>query len=343
MSIPLDKIWQVSANNVVPLSVGSGTQAERAYRTVKNAFVGFASGGWDVWYSCNGTVAGTAGDGVDRWSSDSDIKFAGSGSPRSWIVLKNRTTGAQLLVTCGQGKGQLWNFAGNGFVISPSVGFTGGTTTTPPATPSDAIVNDIAGGVIYWVDGISVSSQSVVNIWQSTDGQCARHMSLDSGFVLAQFMNYDTLKFPSFSPPTLIGGIGVGGGGSPAKLAGSIVNWYPGSNYDPIWARGPTGSLEDGQPVQFGVTEEGFVTSVYQPVGIAVPVASDLTGAFPLGPLGVTGLNAGSIGRHGQLFDLWVGSAGVNTGDTYPNDTSRQFAQFDDFVWPWEGSVPVIA
>ena len=57
--------------------------------------------------------------------------------------------------------------------------------------------------------------------------------------------------------------------------------------------------------------------------------------------MGIVSTTAGSRGRLGTVFDLWYGSKAIGQGDTYPNDTSRQFAQFGHFVFPWNGSIPV--
>ena len=63
------------------------------------------------------------------------------------------------------------------------------------------------------------------------------------------------------------------------------------------------------------------------------------SGLRPLAPLGVASETIGTKGRHGQVFDMWLTSQGASGGDTYPNDTSRQFIQVGDFVFKWDGSV----
>jgi hypothetical protein len=47
----------------------------------------------------------------------------------------------------------------------------------------------------------------------------------------------------------------------------------------------------------------------------------------------------------GKMQDLWFGpTLSANNGTPYPSATeANQFAQFNHFVFPWDGSIPVIA
>ena len=47
--------------------------------------------------------------------------------------------------------------------------------------------------------------------------------------------------------------------------------------------------------------------------------------------------------RLGSVYDLWYGSTAVGQGDTYPNDSTRQFVQFGHFIFPWNGTAPQTA
>lgn len=75
---------------------------------------------------------------------------------------------------------------------------------------------------------------------------------------------------------------------------------------------------------------------------------NDLTDEWELLSIGLVGEMTGGYqatgpsgrGRFGRLFDLWYGSTRRQTGDTYPNDNTRQFAQFGALVVPWNGTQP---
>ena len=72
-------------------------------------------------------------------------------------------------------------------------------------------------------------------------------------------------------------------------------------------------------------------------VGAKLVSANSFDSHWPLTPIGLASLDAGQVGRHGELFDLWFGSTAANHGDTYPGDATRQFVQFGDLVFPWDG------
>jgi len=85
---------------------------------------------------------------------------------------------------------------------------------------------------------------------------------------------------------------------------------------------------------------EGFGDKAF---GQQMLVSNELDGFWPFTPIGVVSNSAGSRGRLGTAYDLWYGSTAIGDGDTYPADTSRQFAQFGHFIFPWDGSAPQTA
>lgn len=109
---------------------------------------------WTVRYSCDGTTAGTAGDGVDRWTSTftpSKLVRAANGVAHSWMVLRNTFSGIELCIDI------VGTIDGNGtpaFARSSNP-FTGGSTTTRPTAsgvleewaPGFGRGNPIAGSV----------------------------------------------------------------------------------------------------------------------------------------------------------------------------------------------------
>ncbi len=131
---------------------------------------------WTVRYSCDSVVAGSAGDGVDRWDAITDLVWANAASAHSWIVLRNTAIGstAELLISCegSSGSGHVLTIA-----ISPSAGFTGGTTTARPTATDEAVtLNNAAWG------GVGTSDTSVkVHVVKSTDGECWRVFACNGG------------------------------------------------------------------------------------------------------------------------------------------------------------------
>lgn len=85
-----------------------------------------AGGTWTVDSSCDGTTAGTAADGVNRWTDATKVIRANGAVAHSWMVLKHATLGYWLLID--------YNGAAD-YNVKMWLGkaaFTGGTTTAAP-------------------------------------------------------------------------------------------------------------------------------------------------------------------------------------------------------------------
>jgi hypothetical protein len=96
MAYTLEKTWQY-APNIPPSDISSVTALQKSYLWfIKAALTGqtggLSAGLWTCYYSCDGTTAGTAGDGIDRWTASYDatkIVNANAGSAHSWMVLRS--------------------------------------------------------------------------------------------------------------------------------------------------------------------------------------------------------------------------------------------------------------
>jgi hypothetical protein len=101
--------------------------------------IGSPSGLWTCYYSCDGSTAGTAGDGVDRWTSTftpSKIVVNSPGSAHSWFVLHSSALGIYVCIDVNNGLGS----GGQYVSISMSkVAYTGGSTTARPTSTGEVI------------------------------------------------------------------------------------------------------------------------------------------------------------------------------------------------------------
>ena len=59
------------------------------------------------------------------------------------------------------------------------------------------------------------------------------------------------------------------------------------------------------------------------------------TGETPFIAPGIIVTGHGYRGWKGKVQDMWWG--GGSHGDTYPDDGSKQFAQFGQLIVPWDG------
>ena len=90
---------------------------------------------WTVRQSCDGAVAGAAGDGVDRWTSTftpSKLVRAASGSAHSWMVLRNAAAALECCIALNSAT----DGAGAVVFARVSAPFSGGSTTARPTAPA---------------------------------------------------------------------------------------------------------------------------------------------------------------------------------------------------------------
>jgi hypothetical protein len=317
MALPtLSKTWQFNVNNAQAAQGTALADHRKLLRAIKNALIGFATNAWALRYSCNSTTAGTAGDGVDRWSSDTDLVWANAGTAHSWVVLRQTgiATNFEMLISCEAANG-----SGNTLtlVISPSAAFTGGSTTArPTATDEIVLISNVA-----W-SGIGSADLSLRwSVMQSTDGQCTRVIICNSGAVSAYWI-IDKPANPTtgWSNPSVL--FAAAASPTVAVLAGSAA---PGR----MRSGSTTGNVQmlcEGNNVTLGPIDTTWGN-----------IANEISSEWPMVPIAFASITVGVRGRHGTFQDLWFGSVSVSSGDTYPNDSSNQFAEFGCLILPWNG------
>jgi hypothetical protein len=300
MALPtLVKTWQFNANNAIAALGSAANDNRRMWRSIKDALIGFPTNPWTVRYSCGGGVAGSAGDGVDRWTVDTNIVAGNEGASHSWIVLRQTgiATNYEICISINTANA---NVAVLSIYVSPSAGFTGGSTTATP-TATDQVTLFTNGGY-----GLSSDLAARWSAMQSTDGQCTRVWTANSGnigFVWA------------FEKP-----------------ANPTTGW---SNPSVAFATTAAPGL-----LSTGVFKHGSLsgTMAMGVESIAVTtIANEISGEWPMVPIGLNSSTVGARGRQGSLQDMWWGSANVASGDTYPNDASNQFVQIGNLILPWNG------
>lgn len=318
MSLPtLVRTWQTSCNNA-QAALGSALADNRGLLiAIKNQMLTFGTNPWTVRYSCNSTTAGTAGDGVDRWASTpANLVWQGAGSAHSWIVLQQSgiATGFQLLLSC---EGSSASGSIMVIVVSPSAGFTGGTTTArPTATDEQVLVNGVGWGGVGTVD-----QSARWSVEQSTDGAGTRIVTCAGGAVTGiAFFEQPANVVTGWSSPSV--SLWVNG-------TGTLANFSTYGN-----SKGRIGATS----ANLGISCEGTAgTAALGPAdAVFGNIANEVSGEWPFWPLGIDCSTAGVRGRHGTLVDLWFGSSNVPSGDSYPaTGTTGQFAQFGVLIIPW--------
>lgn len=338
MALPsLAKTWQFSVRQAV---VAQGTvlaTGRRLMRLIKNSMIGFGSNAWTVRYSCDGTTAGSAGDLVDRWSADASLVWANSGSAHSWIILRQAGIASNFEVCIDLNSASSIPSAIS-LIVSFSAAFTGGSTTARPTATDEVVLLSTAA----WGANGSVDQNYVYDVMQSSDGQCTRMMIHQGGVSAIGFWIFDKPKNPTtgWTNPSTCAAFGsastsqltyanLSNTASTASFRGrfSAVTYHMHATGE-AWHSGQTGILAQTT---------------------ALASVNDIDSSFVMQPIGLGSTVVGMRGRHGTFFDMWWGSGTVNAADTYPNDATRQFAQFGPgtttgaLIFPWDGgAAPVL-
>jgi hypothetical protein len=213
-------------------------------------------------------------------------------------------------------------------IVSPSQGFTGGTTTARPTATDEVEVS--ASASLYAPPG---AVDLVVHAMQSTDGQCTRVAICSNGFVTG-FWIFDKLK----NPHTAITEQFVAAAAGSNNVTGDVTTYsiLNGNNSNAGYLATAFGSL---RATGGFFSCEGFNHMGY---GDAFPDRDDLDGTLPLAPVAVVNTTRGQRGRYGEVYDLWLGSSRVQSCDTYDETGNRRLSTLRDLVLPSNGQILMV-
>jgi hypothetical protein len=341
MSIPaFVKTWQFSVNLSGVPDATVGNQSQSLLLQIKKAFIGggswtdkdgsvaVSSGNWTVVGSSNGTLADLAG--TDYWIDGSTLSFAASTtSAHSWIVLGQTGLAAnfQLLLDCvsaGPAKHLM------GIHFSPNAGYVlaGTPTYKPTATDEVTLLTAAAWGASSAASGITR-----LHVMKNTDGSAIRVILYRSGLVSGFWMIDKAVNAASgWTYPVAAMIIGTSSAVPAANIIGSTIT---------LGAANVKAAVPVAGTMAMYMTCEGIKTAAGTLVD-KVTTANELSGEFPVLPLGLWCDTVGSKGRHGTLVDMWAGSSSIIEGSTYPGDGTKQLVQFQSLVMPWNRTTPLI-
>lgn len=112
------------------------------------------SGLWNVYYSCDGTTAGTAGDGVDRWGTTYTLPGINDsanapGGPKPWMVLTRSIGGVTVYLTLkGSTAGGTLSLDAAPMDLS-YIAPTGGNATTLPTVGTQLWITNLPSSPTY--------------------------------------------------------------------------------------------------------------------------------------------------------------------------------------------------
>ncbi len=267
--------------------------------------IGAMTGKWAMYYSCDGTTAGAAGDAVDRLRSggagvctEADFVYATAGSAHSWFVLHNAALGEYLCVSYegADNKNMRVVFIPNAFTggsttarptaTNEASGYAGNTNSDSPFSPTTANVSASRAHLALAADGAFV-------FIQSRDGVCVQTM-----MVVAKTYGGDASDTPYNGVLYFDGGRTSANTIAPFADFGNYVKWggrtHLGANISQLCASAPV--TNNGQ------YDLDFIDAI--------------TGKYGDWPVYVRTYSPHA--RRGRLQDIKLGSTPLNDGDTDP-------------------------
>lgn len=365
MGLPtVTKTWQFTVNQT---RYWNGDVWDRRWvpLTIKNWLV---ANGWTVRRSSNSASVANS----DLWSTISNLVHhygdANASYLKSWIVLRAPAAmGAtyDLMLTCGTVNGTSATSCGTLLIKVCQGGYNldGNTYTYPTAAGTDQPIcryGSTASGVHggrYGVGRHDVGYTYRLHMMRTSDQKQYRIIICCNGYAqgIWIFERLDTVEAPTVWTEPIVACVAAIGNINTTDNNGE-------TNNDPFVA----GAVQFSSALQAGWCKSNigraFINS--QAVGIyfsseyisgdslAVQygVRNELTGKWPIYPVGVAVGDVGRRGHQGMMTDMWVGGSGiwnqgsgnphwgVLDGETYPEDGSRKFVQFGNLIFPWTGS-----
>ena len=318
MALPtLTKTWQFDVNQTVGAQATYEDCCDDIWLAIKNSLIGFASNPWTVWGSCDG-INVYNNDGTDSWGAYSSLVHGLAGGVRSWIVLENAVLGVQICIDLVHPL--IGGYYNEFYAYLSWAGFNSDGTLTSSPTASDRVA--LGGPLEICLSAINTSK---LHIMHSTDGQETR-VVLCYNSVATTLWCFGMAAGRSTAWTT--GFVGFRSYDTPTAITYALFNDAAGIRAE-----------IDGQYCTLYCTSEMMGTAM---LGQTQTYPDDDTGCWPMCSMGLVNTAGRHRGRKGTVADLWWGSTGVAVGTAYPADASRQFAQFGDMIFPWDGSVPQV-
>jgi len=198
MTLPaLQKTWQGGSSpggtEFVGQVLDGGSDASEAVAlfAMKESMIGFNAAAWTVAGSSDFSTAGM--DATDRWLNVGNLQYRNNAlDPFSWIVLRQAGIHAgnvEVLIALDDTLAADANRSNITIVVSPSAGFTGGSTTAVP-TATDSFSVD-------GTDWLDASGAAMVSCVMSTDGACTRLISELADGTIHAIMGFEAPRLPN--------------------------------------------------------------------------------------------------------------------------------------------------
>lgn len=342
MALPtVTKTWQFDVNrnfNGYPKAgihpnEGSASAGDALYQ-IKAGLTSFASNPWTVVASCDGVTSATS----DLWANYTDVTPGGS---RSWVLLRQNQIASNfemLLESSSSNFYSSWCFVGvcvDGYNTSG----LGSPSVRPTANSSrtwQMLIDEGSKTMLGTSQNTSIYSSGRVHVMMDTTGKLTRVVLCREGAatmaLLIDVPDDAAVWTPGWTDPVLViqrGDDSISDMPIYANLNDNTAGygWFTGS-YNNKFSVVMTSEFYNGGCV-----------------GQKQTFPDDQSGEWPMCPIGVSSPSVGMRGpRRCTLTDLWWGSTALRTGDCYPENPTptKEFAQFGDLIFPWNGTTPLV-
>jgi len=322
-SFTKEKIWQFNVNQLHAATDSVYHDCQLMLWQIVTAMTGFASSAWVARISSDSVAEGAG----NRWVSSANVVWNTAGNAHSWIVLTN-AAGWEILFDCNA---TVANCSKLTIIFNPTAAWDNvGSNTAAPTPTAGKFYTFKTGGTwnTYALTGIAGGR---VHVMMTTDGQCTRVAAYSAG-ILTTSMLFETLT----------------------DVVAGVIPWAvpvvclcndAAANHFTIAGLGTTlGFFTRYNDVSYAgtATTESTLVGPVPVTQLVAGVPNDISGGYGGSQVGFASTAAGFRGRHGRFQDMWIGSASVTDGDTYPKTgTLYQFAQFHHMITPWNSLTPV--
>lgn len=333
MALPaITKTWTFSVNNSLATTSSFENDAKQLVLALKNYL---KSVGWTVKASCDSTSVPNYYDGVDRWVTIANIVWSGTvyggNYPRSWIVLSAPAALSptlEIMFACRTTESVLPpTTPKTAYIYSSWTGFSGGDTLTNPSAASYIThCNGTNAAAGYWMGANGSGTSAFSCVWHgatATDGTTRLVVCKNSGALFS--WNFEKMACTSFTDNSAVF---VSNG---SQYAPAYTHW----NDNAVFS-----NYSEANVISCYLTAEGYGAAM---IGQNIISANDRGGGYWMGAVGLASASANQRGRQGTLADMWWGTTGLAYGTTVPDDGTKQFVQFNDMIFPWNGTTPLIA
>jgi hypothetical protein len=316
------KTWTHSVNNRIVFSTFLLT-----HQTILHAFKEMIKAIPGATVKGSGDDVAAAMDGTDRIGAAGEwLRGANNTTAHSWCVVTLANLGGiDLLVDYVGGTDEFVRITyspGGLFVVNAT-----NARFSPTATDEVVVVGSGNAGAAW--GNATTNGDRIWSTAYATDGSALMILVARAGVWVTHFI-IEAVTSVVVAPATFSPAVVAVGG----TTAPGITGWTSAAAWR-CRANGGGGAATVNLFVSMEGTTGSLVPQVY------TTVLELQSSQWPIMALGLWSTTVGARGKLCNLVDVWAGNTAASDGDTYPNDSSRQFVGFGDYVLVWNGTPSV--